>query len=783
MKRFLGLFAFVVLIMSLSACKDRDNGVDNPFFEQEWTTQYGVPPFDRIEFSHYKPAFEQGMSVHNEEISRIVESSEEPSFENTILAFDNSGQMLSRVATVFGMIEAAETNEQMQDLSAEIMPRLAAHSDSFLMNEKLFQRVKSVYERRGALGLSDEQKRLIEKIYNSFVRSGALLSAENKSRLMQINEKLSSLSVEFGRNLLSETNDYVLELTREELVGVPGGVRDAAQELAKSKGKQDCYMFTLHEPSRIPLLTYAKNRSVREKIFKAYIARGNGDNEYDNKAIVAEMAALRYEKARLLGYDNYAEYVTSDEMAGSAAAVYELLEGVWNPALEKAKEELSRMERIFKREEGQDAKFEAWDWWYYAEKLRKSEYNLEEETVRQYLSLDNVKGGIFFLANRLYNITFRPLKVPSYHQECEVYEVLDSDDKALGVLYFDFHPRAGKSGGAWCGTYVDQSYKDGQRVCPVVSIVCNFTRPTGSTPALLSIDETETLFHEFGHALHSLFADVKYRGLANVEGDFVELPSQIMENWAFAPEMLRQYAVHYRTGDVIPDDLIEKIGRASKFNEGFATTELVAAALSDLDIHSLQSSEKIDVEEFERKALTEKRGLISQIEPRYHYTYFSHIFNGGYSSGYYFYTWAEVLDKDAFQAFVESGDLFSDDVAARFRTEILSRGGTRKGMDMYRSFRGAEPNKMAMLIARGLVEPEDIVVVEPLPVEENIVVDTRQMARERAERSRRERAEAKMKADSIAMADSLAKAETVQIEGFSSVKQPAELPTLKRRDE
>ena len=760
MKRFSGLLAFVMVIMSLSACKNRNNMADNPFFESEWTTPYGVPPFDRIKFEHYKPAFEQGMSLHNEEIARIVESSEEPTFENTILAFDNSGQMLSRVSTVFGMLEAAETNEQMQDLSAEIMPQLAAHSDSFLMNEKLFDRVKSVYERREALKLDDEQKRLTEKIYNSFVRSGALLSAENKNRLKQINEKLSSHSVTFGQNLLSETNDYVLELTREDVVGVPGNVRDAAMELAKSKGKES-YMFTLHEPSRIPLLTYAKKRSVREAIFKAYIARGNNGNEYDNKSIVAEMAQLRCEKAKLLGYDSYAEYVTSDEMAGSAKAVYELLEGVWNPALEKAKQELARMEAIFAREEGKDAKFEAWDWWYYAEKLRKSEYNLEEETVRQYLSLDNVKSGIFFLANRLYNITFRPLKAPSYHQECEAYEVLDNDDEVLGVLYFDFHPRAGKSGGAWCGTYVDQTYKDGKRVCPVVSIVCNFTRPTGGVPALLSIDETKTLFHEFGHALHNLFADVKYRGLANVEGDFVELPSQIMENWAFAPELLRQYAVHYRTSEVIPNDIIEKIGRASTFNEGFAVTELVAAALADMDIHSLQSDEKIDVMEFERKALTEKRGLIPQIEPRYHYTYFSHIFNGGYSSGYYFYIWAEVLDKDAYQAFIESGDLFSSDVAARFRSEILSKGGTRKGMDMYRAFRGADPDKLAMLVARGLVDKDDVALTEPLAddgeVGKIVKVDTRAQARERAERSRRERAEAKMRADSAALADSLAK--------------------------
>ena len=413
MKRFLRLFAFAMLIMTLSACKNSDTVADNPFFEAEWSTPYGVPPFDRIEFKHYEPAFEQGMSLHNEEIARIVESSDEPTFENTILAFDNSGEMLWRVATVIGMLEAAETSEQMQDLSAEIMPRLAAHSDSFLMNDKLFAKVKSVYERRDAMDLDDEQKRLTEKIYNDFVRSGALLSAEEKSRLMEINEQLSSHSVAFGRNLLAETNNYVLEVTREDLTGVPGAVRETASDLAKSKGKEGSYMFTLHEPSRIPLLTYAKNREVREKIFKAYISRGSAGNEYDNRELVAEMARLRCEKAKLLGFDSYADYVTANEMAGSSAAVYELLEGVWNPALEKAKEELSRMKILYSREEGSNNKFEAWDWWYYAEKLRKSEYNLEEETVRQYLSLNNVKSGIFFLANRLYNITFRPLKAPS----------------------------------------------------------------------------------------------------------------------------------------------------------------------------------------------------------------------------------------------------------------------------------------------------------------------------------------------------------------------------------
>ncbi|MBO5275618.1 MAG: M3 family metallopeptidase [Alistipes sp.] len=766
MKRFLRLFAFATLIMTFISCNKQKMVGDNPFFEEVWQTPYGVPPFDRIEFEHYKPAFERGMSLHNEEITAIVENKQEPTFENTILAYDNSGQMLYRVSTVFEMLAAADTDEQMQALSAEIMPQMAAHDDAIMMNDALFERIKSVYDRRFALNLDAEQLRLTEKIFRSFERSGALLSAEDKARLKQINERLTSLGVDFGRNVLAETNAFTVEPTLEELLGVPMQVRDAAEEYGRSIDKKGTAVFTLQKPSMLPLLTYTQSRELREKVYSAYLMRGNNGGEHDNNDIIAEMVSLRYEKAKLLGYDSYAHYVISDEMATTPEAVYELLNQVWDPALERAKQELERLKTLYRREKGNANDFKSWDWWYYAEKVRNSDYNLKEEDVREYLSLDNVKGGIFFLCNRLYGITFRPLKAPTYHPECEVYEVIDSDDTPLGALYMDFYPRASKAGGAWCGTYVEQSYKDGKRVLPVVSIVCNFTRPVGSAPALLSIDETETFFHEFGHALHSLFADVKYRGLSNVEGDFVELPSQIMENWAFATPMLKQYAVHYRKGDVMPDDMIRKIHESAKFNEGFNTTELVAAALSDLDIHSLQSAEKIDVAEFEREALTEKRGLIPQIEPRYHYTYFSHIFDGGYSAGYYFYIWAEVLDKDAYQAFVESGDIFDKATAERFRREVLSKGGTRAGMDMYRAFRGADPNKIAMLVARGLVEPEEIADVEPLPVNEIVRVDTREQARQRAERSRREREAARLqaKADSLAAVDSLQSVELKPIE-------------------
>ena len=751
MKRFFGLFFLLALVLSMNSCKKGAEVADNPFFEDEWTTPYGVPPFDRIKMEHYAPAFERGMSLHNEQIEAIVFSVEEPTFENTILAYDNSGQMLMRVATVFELLNSAETNDQMQAYASEIFPRLAAHYDAIAMNEALFERVKQVYNSRAAQRLTGDEMRLTEKMYEDFVRSGALLSAEDKASLQQINEQLSALSVKFGQNVLAETNAFTLEVDLTDLDGLPTSVRDAAREQAKSMGKGDKYIFTLQKPSMLPLLTYAQNRTLREQIYKAYLKRGDNGNEYDNNQIVAQMAQLRYRKAQLLGYDSYAHYVTSNEMASTPEAVYELLEGVWTPALERSQQELERMMSIFRRDHGADAKFESWDWWYYAEKVRQADYDLKEEEVRNYLSLDNVKGGIFFLCNRLYGITFRPLNAPVYHSECEVYEVIDSNDQPLGALYMDFYPRPGKSGGAWCGSYVEQSYKDGKRVLPVSTIVCNFTRPAGSTPALLTIDETETFFHEFGHALHNLFAEVKYRGLAGVEGDFVELPSQIMENWALAPEMLAHYAVHYRREDAMPQELVEKIQLTKTFNEGFNTTELVAAALSDMDIHSLQSDELISPSQFEREALTNRRGLIPQIEPRYKYTYFGHIFDGGYSAGYYFYIWAEVLDKDAYQAFVESGDLFDRATAERFRREVLSRGGSRDGMDMYRAFRSDDPDKQAMLVARGLVKAEDVAQAEPEPMREVMRVDTREQARQRAERSRREREAARQaEADSLA---------------------------------
>ncbi len=704
MKRITVLFATLLTLMAFFACNDLKTTGDNPFFEP-WETPYGVPPFDRIRPEHYLPAFERAMSLHEAEIDAIVTNNDEPTFENVILAYDDSGRMLEQVALVFEMLCSAETNDEMQQLEEQIMPRLAAHADRIRLDERLFARVKEVYDNRARFDLDAEQLRLLQKTYDGFVRAGALLDGERKARLKQINEELSVASVKFGSNLLAENNEYMLLLDADQLDGLPAGVRDSAREKAREAGHEEQWAFTLHKPSLLPFLTYSSRRELREELYKAYLNRCSNGDGHDNKQLINEFVRLRTEKAHLLGYDSYAAYVTADEMARTPEVVYELLEQIWTPALERAQGELAEMEALFHRDHPGKT-FESWDWWYYAEKLRKQNYALDEEMLRPYFSLENVREGIFFLANRLYGITFRPIAVPVYHSEAMAYQVIDADGSHLGVLYFDFFPRPGKGQGAWCGNYVEQSYVGGERVAPVVSIVANFTRPTAGTPALLTLDETETLFHEFGHALHFLFHDVKYRGLSEVEGDFVELPSQVMENWAFEPEMLKHYAVHYRTGEVIPEHLVEKLRRSGLFNQGFATTELIAASLSDMDIHSISEYEPFDPEAFERQALVERRGLIPQIEPRYRYPYFAHIFSGGYSAGYYFYTWAEVLDKDAFEAFRESGDLFDKRIAERFRRKVLARGGSEDGMSLYRAFRGKDPDKRAMLRGRGLIEPE-----------------------------------------------------------------------------
>jgi peptidyl-dipeptidase Dcp len=660
---------------------------------------------------HFIPAIERGISLQNAEIDAIIHNTDAPTFDNTIRAFDASGIMLHRTALILEMLVSSDATAEMQAVEEQAMPLLAAHNDAINMNKALFERIRQVYEHRDAESLDAEQLRLVEKLYTEFVRSGALLDEAGQQRLKAINAELSTLSVRYGNNILAENDAYRMELTVDQLDGLPNSVRESARETAKAMGLDDkYYVFTLRKSSLLPFLTYSKERALRQQLYTAYLERCAHDDAHDNRPLVNDYIRLRTEKAHLLGYDSYAAYITADEMARTPKAVYELLESIWTPALERAKAELADMETLL-HDDDASATFASWDWWYYAEKIRRRNYALDDEALRPYFSLENVQNGIFFLANRLYGITFRPVVVPQYNADCVAYQVLDEDESHLGIIYFDYYEREGKSGGAWCGNFTEQYFDaDGTRVAPVVGVVTNYAKPTASSPTLLNIDETQTLFHEFGHALHDLFRQVKYRGLSDVEGDFVELPSQVMENWAMEPEMLEQYALHYRTNEKMSRSLMQKIQRSAQFNKGFDMTELLAAALTDMDIHSITSYTTLDVAQFEHDALT-RRGLIAQIEPRYHYPYFSHIFDGGYSAGYYFYIWAQVLDKDAFNVFKSSGDLFNRKVAQSFR-RLLSRGGEADGMTLYRDFCGHEPGREPLLRACGFLPDESAVATE-----------------------------------------------------------------------
>ena len=702
--------ALAVAMFFMQSCTPKtEQTMENPLLS-EWNDRFGVPPFDRIKAEHFSPALEQAMSVHNAEIDAIVTNNDEPTFENTVLAYDNSGKLLERVELCFSLLCAAETNAEMQAIEQEMSPKLTAHSGAIMMNDALFERVKSVYERRGALGLDSLQLRLTEKLYRRFVRGGALLSVEDKEQLRKVDEELSAARVKYAANLLAANSGFELVISnQDDLDGLPSSIRDAAASEASARDMKGKWVFTTKKPSMLPFLTYSSKRELREKLYRGYLDRCNYNDSIDNKQVINDIVRLRTERAHLLGYPTHAHYVLDVQMARTPENVYAMMDELWAPALERAKAEMEAMREMMKEETGLDD-FASWDWWYYAEKVRKRDYSFDESSLRPYFSLENVRSGIFELSNRLYGLTFRPVQLPVYHEDCETYEVLDEKNEHLGVLYLDYFPRDGKSGGAWCGEYRTQSFDaEGNRIAPIVSIVCNFPRPTGGDPALLSIDETQTFFHEFGHALHALFSQVKYGGLGGVERDFVELPSQIMENWALEPEMLRRYALHHRTNDPIPHHLIEKLQRSRHFNQGFNTVELLAASLTDMDIHTIENYSPIDVNEFERKMLNERRGLMEQIAPRYRYPYFSHIFDGGYSSGYYSYLWAEVLDKDAYQAFVESGDIFNKRIATDFRNKVLARGGEADGMDLYRDFRGADPDRKPLLLGRGLIEEEEVV--------------------------------------------------------------------------
>jgi len=700
------IFAIGLGALMLGACQNNTSMIEqtdrNPFL-LAYDTPFGVPPFDRIDNAHFLPAFKAGIKEQEAEIEAIVNNSEAPTFENTIEAYDLSGATLRKVGGVFYRLLSAETSEELDSIAKVLVPLTSAHRSNTMLNEGLFQRVKSVYDQQDQLALNGEQSRVLDKIYKQFERGGANLDDAGKARIREIDEKLGLLTLQFGNNLLNETNAYQLVIEDEkDLAGLPESVRSAAAEAASKNDLDGKWLFTLHKPSWIPFLTYAENRELREEIYKAMYMRANMGNESDNKSVIQEILGLRVERANLLGYRTHADYQLAERMAGDAGSVYELLNTIWDPALAKAQEEAAMMQSIIDKEGG-DYKLASWDWWYYAEKIRKEQYALNDEEVRAYFSLEDAKQGVFSVVNNLYGLTFHERsELPRYHEEVMAYEVKEADGSHLGILYMDFHPRPGKRGGAWSTSIRQAHWEDGEKVDPVHLIVMNFTRPTGGKPALLSFDEVSTFFHEFGHALHSMLTQCHYLTTSGtaVARDFVELPSQIMENWAAHPKVLKSYARHYETGEVIPDELIAKLDAAGKFNMGFVTVEYVAASILDMDYHTQTEGYELDVNAFEKQSMA-RIGLIDEIIPRYKSTYFQHIFASGYSAGYYSYIWAEVLDKDAFNAFLET-DLYDEKTALAFRENILEMGGAMDEMEMYTRFRGQEPTIDPLLKGRGL---------------------------------------------------------------------------------
>lgn len=692
------IFAAAMSCM-VCACGQQAADTGNPFLS-EFETPYGTPDFDRIKVEHYEPAFLKGIEQQNEEIKAIVENPEEPSFENTIVALDNSGEILARVSGVFFALTEADTNDEMMALEAKIAPMLSEHSDNIFLNQELYKRVAAVHaqEEAGKIQLTTEQHYLLDKYYKEFVRSGAGLDAQKQERLREINKQLSTLTIEFGNHVLADNNDYLLVVDKkEDLAGLPDAVIAGAAQEAKAHGKDGKWVFTLQESSRTPLLQYAQNRELRKNIYQAYTSLGNRGNANDNKEVLKKVLALRLEKAQLMGFNNFAEYQLADNMAKNPKNALDLLYGLWEYSIKNAKAEAAELQKIMDRE-GKGEKLEAWDWWYYAEKLRQEKYDLNEDAIKPYFSQEDVHNGLCTVVNKLYGITLTPCdSISVYNKDVKTYIVKDADGSLLGVFYSDYMPRASKRSGAWMSNFREQQ----EGVRPLIYNVASFTKPAGDLPSLLTIDEARTMYHEFGHALHGLLTQCKYKGVSgtSVAQDFVELPSQIMEHWAVEPEVLKMYAKHYQTREVIPDSLIAKIENQALFNQGFMTTELLAAAILDMEMHCLTTMEGFDVLQFE-KQLMDKLGLIPQIAPRYRSTYFNHIM-GGYAAGYYSYIWAERLDTDAFEAFKEHG-LFDQATATSFRKNILEKGGSDDPMKLYVTFRGAEPSLDALLKTRGL---------------------------------------------------------------------------------
>ncbi len=693
--------------IGLTACNSNKNkqNTDNPFFA-EYNTPYQTPPFDLIKFEHYEPAFLEGIKQGLQEIDVIANSKDAPTFENTILAYEKAGKLLNKVSDVFYNLKGSENNDSIAALAKRMSPLMTKYGADISLNENLFKRIKSVYDQKDDLDLSVEEQSMLDKAYSSFVRSGANLSADKKEELRAIDSELSALTLQFGDNVLQETNNFELVLDNEEdLAGLPEAVAATAAETAKAEGKEGKWVFTTQKPSMLPFLQYAENRDLRKQLYMGYVNRGNNNNEFDNKEIAKQIVNLRIKRAQLFGFKNHAEYILDKNMAKNPENAFKLLNQLWAAAIPNAKKEVVEMQKIIDQEGGK-FKLASWDWWYYSDKVKKAKYNLDEEELKPYFEINNVREGAFTLANKLYGIKFVPRNdIAKFNPENQVFELQEADGSHIGIFYLDYYPRASKRGGAWMSSFRKQSgFGTDKPVTPVIMNICNFTKPVGDTPSLLTPEEVETLFHEFGHALHGFLSKCKYNMLSgtSVSRDFVELPSQVMENWCFEPEMLALYAKHYQTGELIPAELVQKIQNASKFNQGFETIEYLAASLLDMKYHTLSEELTENVMTFEKKYLDEL-GLIPEIYSRYRSTYFNHIFSSpvGYSAGYYAYIWAGVLDSDAFQAFKET-DLFNKETAKAFRDNVLAKGGTEDPMVLYKQFRGAEPSIDPLLIKRGL---------------------------------------------------------------------------------
>ena len=696
--------ANIILLVSIlfMACTQQ-----NPLLNQP-QTPFGAPAFDQVQLKHYLPAFKEAIRLNQEEIDAIVNNEEAPTFENTIVALDRSGIVLDRVCGVFYNVLEADGNEQMDAIANEVAPILSDFQNGILLNEGLFSRIKAVYDQRESLNLNPEQLRLLTETYKSFAQNGANLPADKKARLKEINSQLAVLSLQFGQNVVAETNSPAVQrfITDEALLeGLPESAKAAAKEEAAAAGRADAWLFTPKRTSFTPVLQYCKNRDLRKQLLMDYTTRGNHDNANDNKSVINQTMRLRLEKAQLLGYDCPANYILADCMAKDAKTVDAFLQSVWEPSLAAAKREAAELQKLLEQDLPGE-KLQPWDWWYYAEKLRKAKYDLDEEAIKPYFELSNVRRGAFQLAHNLYGLNFEQLdNMPVYNKEVEVFKVTDADGSLVGILYTDYFPRAGKRPGAWMNNILPQ-YVDAEGVDhrPIIINVGNFNKPTKDNPSLLSMDDVETLFHEFGHALHGLMSKATYKTLSgtNTPRDFVELPSQFMENYCYEPQILKTYAFHYQTGEVMPQELIDKINAAKKFNQGFVETELLSASILDMDYHELTNCDTIDVNAFEAASM-EKMHMIPEIIVRYRSTFYNHIFTTGYEAGYYSYTWAAVLDADAFAAFKETGDILNPEVAKRFR-HLLEQGGTRDAQDLYLEFRGKNADPKYLLQRKGFID-------------------------------------------------------------------------------